>query len=77
MTVDAAVLALKAGNAAVLRGGRGAVHTNERLVELFDQAPGLPEGAIELLDSVPVTRRRNSCGRAARWTCLCRAAGRN
>ena len=51
VTVDAAVLALKAGNAAVLRGGREAVHTNERLVELLNQAPGLPAGAIELLDS--------------------------
>jgi glutamate-5-semialdehyde dehydrogenase len=49
--VDAAVLALKAGNAVVLRGGREAVHTNEQLVELLNRAPGLPEGAIELLDS--------------------------
>jgi glutamate-5-semialdehyde dehydrogenase len=51
VTVDAAVLALKAGNAAVLRGGREAVHTNEHLVELLSRAPGLPQGAIELLDS--------------------------
>jgi len=51
VTVDAAVLAFKAGNAAVLRGGREAVHTNERLVELLNRAPGLPAGAIELLDS--------------------------
>jgi glutamate-5-semialdehyde dehydrogenase len=51
VTVDAAVLALKAGNAVVLRGGREAVHTNEQLVELLNQAPGLPAGAIELLDS--------------------------
>ncbi len=51
VTVDAAVLALKAGNAVVLRGGREAVHTNELLVELLNRAQGLPEGAIELLDS--------------------------
>jgi glutamate-5-semialdehyde dehydrogenase len=51
VTVDAAVLALKAGNAAVLRGGREAAHSNERLVEILTQAPGLPAGAIELLDS--------------------------
>jgi glutamate-5-semialdehyde dehydrogenase len=51
VTVDAAVLALKAGNAVVLRGGREAVHTNEQLVEILCRAPGLPEGAIELLDS--------------------------
>ena len=51
VTVDAAVLALKAGNAVVLRGGREAVHTNEQLVGLLNRAPGLPQGAIELLDS--------------------------
>jgi glutamate-5-semialdehyde dehydrogenase len=51
VTVDAAILALKAGNAVVLRGGREAVHTNEFLVELLNRAPGLPAGAIELLDS--------------------------
>ena len=51
VTVDAAILALKAGNAVVLRGGREAVHTNEFLVELLNRAPGLPVGAIELLDS--------------------------
>lgn len=51
VTVDAAVLAIKSGNAVVLRGGREAARTNEVLVELLNQAPGLPEGAIELLDS--------------------------
>jgi len=51
VTVDAAALALKAGNAVVLRGGREAVHTNELLVELLNRAQGLPEGAVELLDS--------------------------
>jgi glutamate-5-semialdehyde dehydrogenase len=51
VTVDAAVLAIKAGNAVVLRGGRESARTNEVLVELLSQAPGLPEGAIELLDS--------------------------
>jgi glutamate-5-semialdehyde dehydrogenase len=51
VTVDAAVLALKAGNAVILRGGREAVHTNEVLVGLLSRAQGLPEGAIELLDS--------------------------
>src|ERR1700690_3276742 len=51
VTVDATVIALKAGNAVVLRGGREAAHTNEALVELLSQVPGVPEGAIELLDS--------------------------
>lgn len=51
VTVDAAVLAFKAGNAVVLRGGREAAHTNELLVEILNQAPGLPGGSLELLDS--------------------------
>lgn len=51
VTVDAAVLAFKAGNAVVLRGGREAAHSNECLVELLGQSPGVPAGAIELLDS--------------------------
>jgi glutamate-5-semialdehyde dehydrogenase len=51
VTVDAATLALKAGNAVVLRGGREAVHTNERLVEIMNLAGDLPAGSLELLDS--------------------------
>jgi glutamate-5-semialdehyde dehydrogenase len=50
VTVDATALALKAGNAVVLRGGREAAYTNEVLVESLLQAPGLPAGAVELLD---------------------------
>lgn len=49
VTVDAAVLAMKAGNAVVLRGGREAARTNEVLVELLSGV--LLDGAIELLDS--------------------------
>lgn len=51
VTVDAATLALKAGNSVVLRGGREAAHTNERLVQILNQAGNLPSGSIELLDS--------------------------
>ncbi|HEV3277459.1 MAG TPA: glutamate-5-semialdehyde dehydrogenase [Terriglobia bacterium] len=51
VTVDAVVLAFKAGNAVVLRGGREAAHTNECLVDILCRASGLPEGSIELLDS--------------------------
>ena len=51
VTVDAAVLALKTGNAIVLRGGKEAARTNQRLVEILAAVPGMPEGAIELLDS--------------------------
>ena len=51
VTVDTAVLALKTGNAIVLRGGKEALHSNQCLVEIMNSVPGLPEGAIELLDS--------------------------
>jgi glutamate-5-semialdehyde dehydrogenase len=51
VTVDTAVMALKAGNAIALRGGKEAAHSNQRLVEILAAVPGVPEGAIELLDS--------------------------
>ena len=51
VTVDTAVLALKTGNAIVLRGGKEAARSNQRLVEIMSAVPGVPEGAIELLDS--------------------------
>jgi glutamate-5-semialdehyde dehydrogenase len=51
VTVDTAVLALKSGNAIVLRGGKEAARSSQRLVEIMMAVPGLPEGAIELLDS--------------------------
>jgi glutamate-5-semialdehyde dehydrogenase len=51
VTVDTAVLALKTGNAIVLRGGKEAAQSSQRLVEIMAAIPGVPEGAIELLDS--------------------------
>lgn len=51
VTVDAAVLCLKAGNAVVLRGGKEAAASNQVLAEIMSGVDGLPSGAIELLDS--------------------------
>jgi glutamate-5-semialdehyde dehydrogenase len=51
VTVDTAVLALKTGNSIVLRGGKEAAHSNRCLVEIMNSVAGVPEGAIELLDS--------------------------
>ncbi len=51
VTVDTVALALKTGNALVLRGGKEASHSNQQLVEILSSVPGLPEGAIQLLDS--------------------------
>jgi glutamate-5-semialdehyde dehydrogenase len=51
VTVDTAALTFKTGNAVVLRGGKEAAHSNQRLVEILTQVVGVPNGAIELLDS--------------------------
>jgi glutamate-5-semialdehyde dehydrogenase len=51
VTVDAIALAFKAGNAIVLRGGKEAARSNHRLVEIASRTPGIPAGAIQLLDS--------------------------
>ncbi|HEX4489008.1 MAG TPA: glutamate-5-semialdehyde dehydrogenase [Terriglobales bacterium] len=51
VTVDTVALAFKTGNALVLRGGKESVHSNQRLVEILSEVDGVPDGAIELLDS--------------------------
>ena len=51
VTVDAATLCLKTGNAVVLRGGKEAAASNQVLTELMAGVPGMPAGSIELLDS--------------------------
>jgi len=51
VTVDTVSLALKTGNAIVLRGGKEAACSNQKLVEILNHVAGIPEGAIELLDS--------------------------
>jgi glutamate-5-semialdehyde dehydrogenase len=51
VTTDTVALALKTGNAIVLRGGKEAIQSNQRLVEILAAVPGLPPGAIQLLES--------------------------
>lgn len=51
VTVDTVALALKTGNAIVLRGGKEAAHSNQCLVEIMTATPGVPEGSIQLLDA--------------------------
>lgn len=53
VTVDIAALALKSGNAVVLRGGSAARSSNEVLVAVIQQAlasVGLPEAAVQTID---------------------------
>lgn len=57
VTVDAAILCLKAGNAVVLRGGSEAIHSNMALAALLSEAltsAGLPGDSVRL---VPTTDR--------------------
>ncbi|MBP8640574.1 MAG: glutamate-5-semialdehyde dehydrogenase [Oscillospiraceae bacterium] len=52
VTVDAAVLCLKAGNACILRGGKEAINSNSVLVDIMREAlalSGLPEDCICLV----------------------------
>lgn len=54
VTVDAAILCLKAGNAVILRGGREALNSNRFLASLLQQAlreAGLPEDAAQLVQT--------------------------
>ncbi len=51
VTVDTVALALKTGNAIVLRGSKEAANSNQCLVQILAVVEGLPEGAIQLLDS--------------------------
>ena len=54
VTVDAAILAIKAGNAVILRGGSEAIDTNRALAEIIDhaaQSAGLPAGSIGFVRS--------------------------
>ncbi len=54
VTIDAAVLCLKSGNAAVLRGGSEAAHSNAALARVVHEAlrsVGLPEDAVVLSPS--------------------------
>ena len=57
VTIDAAALCLKAGNAVILRGGSDAIHSNMALARIFHQALrecGVPEAAVQV---VPTTER--------------------
>ena len=54
VTVDSAALCLKTGNAVVLRGGKEAIHTNKKLVELIKAALsecGFDPHCVELITS--------------------------
>ncbi|MCR5865827.1 glutamate-5-semialdehyde dehydrogenase [Aquincola sp. J276] len=54
VTIEAASLAIKSGNAAILRGGSEAIHSNLalwRLVQQALQSAGLPPEAVQLVET--------------------------
>jgi len=53
VTADAAGLCLKSGNAAILRGGSEAIHSNRAIAKILRQAlkdAGAPEDAVQLIE---------------------------
>ena len=69
VTVDAAGIALKAGNAVILRGGSDAIESNKFLAALLNEAAvaaGLPDGVVQLLpwtdrEAVKLMLKMNDC----------------
>ncbi len=54
VTADAAGLCLKAGNAAILRGGSEAIHSNQAIAKCVREglaAAGLPESAVQVIET--------------------------
>ena len=54
VTIDAAALCLKSGNAAILRGGSEAIHSNRAIATCVSEglvAAGLPGSAVQVIDT--------------------------
>ena len=55
VTIDAAALCLKSGNAVILRGGSEAIHSNTLLAKMIQMglsAAGLPQDAVQVVQTV-------------------------
>ena len=55
VTADAAALCLKAGNAAILRGGSEAIRSNQAIAECVHaglRGAGLPEDAVQVIETI-------------------------
>ncbi|AUS97470.1 glutamate-5-semialdehyde dehydrogenase [Clostridium thermosuccinogenes] len=53
VTVDAAGLCIKSGNAVILRGGSEAINSNKAIISVIDTAlaeAGMPEGTVQLIE---------------------------
>jgi glutamate-5-semialdehyde dehydrogenase len=55
VTIDAAGLCLKSGNASILRGGKEAIHSNQAIYHCVQQGlkqAGLPESCVQVVNTV-------------------------
>lgn len=55
VTIDAAALCLKAGNASILRGGKEAIHSNQAIYQCIEQGlaqAGLPESSVQVVNTI-------------------------
>ncbi|MDJ0881471.1 MAG: glutamate-5-semialdehyde dehydrogenase [Gammaproteobacteria bacterium] len=55
VTIDAAALCMKSGNATILRGGKEAIHSNQAITHCIQQGlkqAGLPETAVQVINTV-------------------------
>jgi len=55
VTIDAAALCLKSGNAVILRGGSEAIHSNTLLAKMIQtglSAAGLPQDAVQVVETI-------------------------
>ncbi len=55
VTVDAAAICVKSGNAVILRGGKEAMHSSAALVTVLNEAAsscGLPTGAVQIIETI-------------------------
>lgn len=57
VTIDAAALAIKSGNAIILRGGKEAIHTNKALVQVIKEALASQELAVDCVQLIENTDR--------------------
>jgi len=55
VTIDAAALCLKSGNASILRGGKEAIHSNQAIYQCIERgllAAGLPQFAVQVVNTI-------------------------
>lgn len=79
VTADAAALCLKAGNAVVLRGGSEAINTNLAIAKLIQEsitAAGVPEGAVEIIETTDREAARELMGMKQYVDCLIPRGGK-